>query len=226
MSIPVLLAVVVFVLALWLAGRLAKAQVMRTRARERYLSGTHNLFDRVIARREPTGFTRITGHLGTHQFDLQALPDSLTYRKLPSLWVMISLPQPLPVAATLDIMARPTGMELFSHYASLPHGLPCPAFLPDGTGIRSDNAGHVLPQALIARHAALFADLRVKELLISPKGLRIVVQGDQANRGNYLLFRDAELGQQPLEPARVKAAIEALLAIKADILADARARAA
>ncbi len=226
MSVPILLATVVFVLALWLAGRLARAQAGRAHAREHYFTPTNALFDRVVARRQPTGFTRVSGHVGANLIDLQALPDSLTYRKLPSLWVMISLPQPLPVAATLDIMTRPTGMEVFSHYSSLPHGLPCPAFLPDGTGIRSDDPGHVLPEALIARHAALFADVRVKELLISPKGLRIVFQGDQADRGKYLLFRDAELGRQPLAPARVKAVLDLLLALKADILAAAKARAA
>lgn len=226
MSVPILLAIVLFVLALWLAGRLAQAQVARNRSRAQYFTGVHALFDRVIARHQPSGFTRVSGHAGADLFDLQALPDSLTYRKLPSLWVMISLPQPLPVAATLDIMTRPTGMEVFSHYSSLPHGLPCPAFLPDGTGIRSDDPDHVLPEALIARHAALFADVRVKELLISPKGLRIVVQGDQADRGKYLLFRDAELGRHPLAAARAKAAMDMLLALKADILAAAKARAA
>lgn len=226
MSVPILLATVVFVLALWLAGRLAKAQAGRAHSREHYFTPTNALFDRVVARREPTGFTRISGHIGADLIDLQALPDSLTYRKLPSLWVMISLPQPLPVAAALDIMARPTGMEVFSRYSSLPHSLACPPFLPEGICVRSDDAGHVVPASLLARHAALFADVRVKELLISPKGLRIVLQGDEADRGTYLLFRDAELGRQPLAPARAKAAIDTLLALKADILAAAKARAA
>jgi hypothetical protein len=226
MSPPIILAALLFALALWLAGRLARAQVGRSRSRAHYFSGVHGLFDRVIARNEPTGFTRVSGFAGAEPFDLQALPDSLTYRKLPSLWVMISLPQPLPLVATLDIMIRPTGMEVFSRYSSLPHSLPCPAYLPDGTGIRSDDAGHAVPESLIARHAGLFADVRVKELLISPKGLRIVIQGDEADRGRYLLFRDAELGQQPLAPARVKAAMDVMLALKSDILAAAKAQAA
>ena len=226
MSAPIVLAAILFALALWLAGRLARAEAGRSRSRAQYFTEVHALFDRVIARHEPTGFTRVSGFAGADPFDLQALPDSLTYRKLPSLWVMISLPQPLPVAATLDIMTRPTGMEVFSRYANLPHSLNCPAFLPEGTGIRSDDAGQVIAETLIARHAALFADVRVKELLISPKGLRIVIQGDEADRGKYLLFRDAELGQQPLAPARAKAVIDTLLALKADILAAARVRAA
>jgi hypothetical protein len=180
----------------------------------------------VEARLEPTDFTRISGFLGTDQFDLQALPDSLTYRKLPSLWVMITLPGPLPVQATLDIMARPSGLEVFSRYASLPHSLPCPSYLPEGTGIRCDDAARILPESLVARHSTLFADVRAKELLISPKGLRFVLQGDEADRGKYLLFRDAELGRQPLAAVRAKDAMQALLTLKADILAEAKARAA
>ena len=217
-----ILGTAILVLALWLAYGLWRASVGRSQHRARYFAKTTPLFDRVVTRTEPTGFARMTGHLGRDAFDLQALPDSLTFRKLPSLWVMLTLPQPLPVAATLDIMVRPTGQECFSHYPSLPQSLPCPAFLPGGTGIRSDDAAGVAPLDLVSRHAAIFADPRVKELVISAKGLRIVIQGDQADRSRYLLFRDAELGLAPLPAARAEPLIKTLLALKADILAQAK----
>ena len=151
--------------------------------------------------------------MGKDAFDLQALPDSLTFRKLPALWVMVTLPAPLPVKATLDIMARPAGNEPFSHFARLPHSLPCPADLPEGTGIRSDNAAAVPPLDLIAPHLGLFADPRVKELVISPKGLRLVILADEAERGRYLIFRDLEVGRKPLPKDRLMPLIDTLRAL-------------
>jgi hypothetical protein len=51
---------------------------------------------------------------------------------------------------------------------------------------------------VIRAQSGLFADERAKELVISPKGLRIVWLAEEADRGRYLLFRDAELGHRPL----------------------------
>lgn len=209
-----LLAAAIGATALWLAWMTWTAAKARKAARAGYFDGVTAVFDRVTRRIEPTGFARLTAHLDEAAFDLQAIPDSLTFRKLPALWVMVTLPAPMPVGATLDIMARPAGNEPFSHFANLPHSLPCPAELPEGTGIRSDNAGAVPPLDLIAPHLGIFADPKVKELVISPKGLRLVILADEAERGRYLIFRDLEVGKSPLSKARILPLLDTLLALR------------
>ena len=220
MPIRLVLAAALACLVLWLALAILRASRQRNAARAGFFDAVGPLFDRVVTRLEPTGFPRMTGHLGPHAFDLQALPDSLTFRKLPALWLMLSLPEPQPVQATLDIMARPTGQEHFSHFAGLPQSLPCPANLPEGTAIRSDDGTRVPSRDLIARHAGVFADPHVKELLISPKGLRLVLLADEAERGRYLIFRDAEVGLVPLSPARLSPLLQSLIALRDDLLAQ------
>ena len=222
MTFPFVLATGLAGLALWLAFAVHAASRRRTATRAGFFDAVAPLFDRVAKQLEPTGFARMTGHLGPRAFDLRALPDSLTFRKLPALWVMVSLPAPLPVDATLDILTRPSGQEPFTGFSNLPQALPCPDFLPEGTGLRSDNAARVPPAALIARHAGLFDDPSVKELLISPKGLRLVILGEEAERGHYLIFRDAEVGQVPLSPARLSPLLAALAALRDDLVATAR----
>ncbi len=214
-----LLAALAAALALWLAYRLARASRDRTQARAGFFGALKPLFDGGETRLQPDGFPRMTGRRGGLAFDLQALPDTLTFRKLPALWVMVSLPEALPLAATLDLLARPSGNEPFTRFATLPHSLPRPGFLPEGVAARSDNAAAVPPETLLARHAALFDDPRVKELLISPKGLRIVILGEEADRGRFLIFRDAEMGQTPLPAARVAPLLDRLTALRADLLA-------
>ena len=199
---------------LWLAWATYAAARRRKAARAGYLAAVATLFDRVTTRIEPTGFARMTGHLGPHAFDLQVVQDSLTFRKLPALWVMLTLPEPLPVKATLDIMARPGGQEPFSHFSTLPQTLPCPATLPEGCAVRSDDAAHAVPEALITPHLGLFADPKVKELVISAKGLRLVILAEEAERGRYLIFREAEMGLTPLPPQRLTPLIDTLLALR------------
>ena len=62
-------------------------------------------------------------------------------------------------------------------------------------------------------------DPKVKELVLSPKGLRIVILGEEADRGRFLIFREAEMGRTPLSPARLQPMLDRLAALRDDILA-------
>ena len=186
----------------------------RTAARAAFLSQTQTLFDRVSKQIAPNGFPRMTAHQGDLAFDLQLVQDSLTFRKLPTLWLMVTLPAPMPLTAKLHIMARPTGFEPFSNFKSMHQTIDLP--LPEGCVARCDHADQV--PHVVSRHCGIFADPWVKELVVSPKGLRIVILADEAARTNYLIFRDAELGITPLPQARLQPILNALTALRTDIL--------
>lgn len=206
-------------LGAWLAFRLIRESRARTRARASYFDAVKSLFDGGETRVQPTGFPRMTGRREGLAFDLQAIPDTLTFRKLPALWVLATLPEALPLDATLDLMARPSGNEPFTKFATLPQSLPTPPDLPKEIAIRTDDAPRLPPPELIAAHAGLFQDPRVKELVLSPKGLRIVILAEEADRGRYLIFREAEMGRTPLPPSRLEPLLDRLAAIRKDVLA-------
>ncbi|NHB76217.1 hypothetical protein [Rhodobacter calidifons] len=206
-------------LGLWLAFRLIRESRARTQSRAAYFDAVKPLFDGGESQMQPTGFPRMTGRRAGLAFDLQAIPDTLTFRKLPALWVMVTLVEPLPLEATLDLMARPSGNEPFTRFATLPQSLPTPPGLPGEIAIHSDDARRIPTPDLIARHADLFQDPRVKELVLSPRGLRIVILAEEADRGRYLIFREAEMGRTPLSPARLEPLLDRLAAIRKDVLA-------
>ena len=218
MSPLVPLAIATAALGLWLAYRLVIAARARTEGRARYFAAVKPLFDGGEARVQPTGFPRMTGRQQGLSFDLQVVPDTLTFRKLPALWVLVTLPEPMPLQATLNLMARPSGNEPFTRFTSLSQSLPTPECLPKEISVRSDDATRIPPADLIARHADLFADPRIKELVLSPKGLRIVFLAEEADRGRFLIFREAEMGMTPLDPARLTPILDRLRAIREDIL--------
>lgn len=219
MSPLVPLGIACAALGLWLALRLIRETRLRATTRAGYFDAVKPLFDGGETRLQPTGFPRMTGRRAGLAFDLQAIPDTLTFRKLPALWVLITLPAPLPLRATLDLMARPSGNEPFTRFAALPQSLPRPVELPTEIAVRTDDAAGIPPPDLIARHAGIFANPRVKELVLSPKGLRIVILGEEADRGRFLIFREAEMGRKPLPPAQLQPLLDSLAALREDILA-------
>ena len=187
-------------------------------ARAGYFAEVAGLFDRPISRIEPSGFARMSGRWQGLSFDLQAVPDTLTYRKLPTLWVMVTLTEPQASPGEMHIMARPGQNDIFSRFGQMPVSIVPPPGFPEHCAIRCDDAANLPPLDLVARQATLFADPRVKELVISPKGLRLVVLGDEAERGRYLIFRDAEMGRAPFSAARLTPHMVALAALRQDLL--------
>ena len=193
----------------------------RARRRAAFLDDVQGLFAGGLKRLNPDGFPRISGTYRGLTFDIQVVPDALNFRKLPSLWLLVSLPAPMPVRATFDLMMRPRGVETFSKHTELPIQMaPDPAF-PHDCAIRTD-APELLPhRQLLLRHTAILEDPRAKELLISPKGLRIVWLAEEGARGSYLLFRDSEMGLSTFPAAQVRPLLDYLIDLKDDLKAHA-----
>ncbi len=207
--------------AVLLAARTRREAAARARQRLAYFDDCAPLFARARKGRGPAGFPRLGGVFRGIEADLQVMPDTLTYRKLPALWVMVTLLAPLPLRATLNVMIRPTGIEPFSNFGTLPDQIDPPPGFPADCAIRTDAPDALLPEAALQPFLCLFDDPRVKELVISPKGLRITFLAEEAHRGRYLIFRDAEMGRTPLGSARVLPFLDQLVGLRAGLLAAA-----
>ena len=152
-----------------------------------------------------------------HSFQLKALVDTLPTRKLPSLWLLITLPEAQPVQATLDMMLRPAAATSFSNFDFLPHTLKTPEGFPPEAVIRTDAPQLCLPAAMLLKHIDLFRDAKGKELLISPKGLRIVVQVAEVDRARYVVLREARFDDTVIDAASTEQAMNVLLALSAEL---------
>ncbi|GLS88228.1 hypothetical protein GCM10010873_32020 [Cypionkella aquatica] len=200
-------------IALRLRGQSAK----RLALRGQYFAEVAALFEAPITALAPTGFPRLSGRHQGALFDLQVVPDTLTYRKLPALWLLVTLAEPTPARATLDVMLRPRGVEPFSNFRDLPHQIATPAGFPEDCAIRSDAPGDAPPASLVLDHLGRLSPDLLKEMVIAPKGLRLVWLAEEADRTRYLAFRDAEMGRTPLSPALLQPLLTALLALRNDL---------
>lgn len=197
------------------------AGARRRRRRAAVLDAALPLLDGAARRVAPDGFGRVSGGSGGARADLRVVADTLSLRKLPALWVVATLPAPQPLPATWHLMLRPRGTEAFSAFDRLPNHLPLPPGLPADAGLRSD--GGPPPPAVreaLALAVARLGEARLKEVVLSPHGLRLTWLAEEADRGRYLLFREAELGA-PAPAADLAALLATLLALR-DALAPCR----
>jgi hypothetical protein len=212
MSRLILLALA-FGLALWCVQtllHLRTAVPARKTARAGYFAAAASLLKDLRHQIQATGFARVAGRYRGLAIDLQALPDTLTFRKLPALWVMATVTEPQPLSGETHIMARATGLESFSTYPQMPIEVALPPGFPPDCTLRCTAVEDLPGPAVLAQLAPLFTDPRMKEAVLSAKGLRLVVLAEEADRTGYLIFRDAELGRTPFPAARLAALLDTL----------------
>lgn len=206
------LAVVVLVAA---AGALA---YRRKRSRVRGERGAlfrdvRAMFDGVEETQDDIDFPVLTGERAGRHWRLEPVVDSLTYRKLPSLWLCVTCYADLGTEAPVSVLLRPTGNEFFSPNRGYAHELP----LPDGCQAHARAATPVAsaPAPPLGPVAALLGEEATKEVLLSARGVRVVRQVGEARQGAYRVGRRIDLGAPVVDAddlARVCDAIAATVA--------------
>jgi hypothetical protein len=170
-----------------------------------------------LQRGKTAGVWTLTGRYHDHSFQLKAVADTLATRKLPSLWLMVTLPGPLPISETTNLMMRAAGVSSFSNFDFLPHTLDLPSGFPEQATIRSDAPTSGAVVALMKHHLEIFHFGRGKEFLISPKGLRITVQLAEGDRARYGVFREANFTGTTIEATLASQLMDTLINLRNDI---------
>ena len=201
----------VFAVALWL---IYKRDRSRTKlARAAYFDDCRSLFEDCRIVQEGTDFPVLDGRHRGHRFRLEPIVDHMAVRKLPSLWLRVSLIDDLPVPGVVDFLARPQNTEFYSPSASLPVSLRIPPEWPQHAALRTDLEDRSLAVALLAPHIHIFSDPRAKELLVAPRGVRLVYQASQGERAYYMVLRQPEFGEPRLPAALARQLLEQAIAV-------------
>jgi hypothetical protein len=215
MIVPALL------LAIAAAGGLAW---LYRRHRERLKAQRARLFDAVLPLLDSYRVTQdgvvhpvLDGRYRGHAVRLEPIIDQVAVRKLPSLWLLTTVFGPIPYRGAIDVLARPQNTEFYSPSALLDHAVAPPPGWPVHAQIRSDDPAAMPPQQRLTPHVAMFDDPRVKELVVTPRGVRIVYQIGQAERGHYLVLRQAQFDEQPLSATLAQGLLDRAIAIHRDL---------
>jgi hypothetical protein len=163
---------------------------------------------------DAAGVVTWAGSLNGERVQVRTIVDTLATRKLPACWLSVSVTEKVDVPGIFDMMVRPGSPTTFSNFDHLPYTVaPFPG-LPTEAVIRTDRKGVRFPQGIIASHLGIFAEGRAKELLVTPKGVRIVWLLAEADRVRYGVFRQAEFGDAGLDPALIERLLQEVSALR------------
>jgi hypothetical protein len=212
------------VLFLW--RRYRRERERRRREPERFYARVADVIEHSELQSTGTaGYPRLVGRYRGLPIQVQPVVDTLAVRRLPALWLLVTVQSALPITARFDLMMRPTAATTFSNFDFLPVTLPTPADFPEGAVLRTDDPTHALPPHVVARHVDVFRDVRAKELLITPTGVRLVWLLAEASRARYGVFRDADFGGADLDPQLLRDLLDRVIAVRQSILEHSHASA-
>jgi hypothetical protein len=197
-------------------GTIYKRDLRRDRSRRRLsLSRFAGLFDDARLSYEANDYPVLRGQALGQETELRLVVDILQARKLPVLWLHVTIKRPLAVCGAIDLMARATNAEIDSPYNAFVETLPLPPDWPDQVTIRGQNLPVVAPilRQIEPEVRAFFGDTRAKELLLTRKGIRLVYRFNESDRGHYLMTRTPKFDQNEIGPD----AVERLLALAKSI---------
>lgn len=196
------------VAALFFLHRYERRAKLRQRAR--FFADCLGLFQTYKVTQEHVNYPLLTGSYRGYAVRLEPVIDNMAWRKLPVLWLKVTVLTEIPYRGVLDLLIRPHGAENFSPNPELEYSVKLPEGWPQDGVLATDDPDTMPPLELIAPSLGIFADERLKELVITPKGVRLVARMWQAVRANYVTFReikfpaekaDAELVRRLLDTA-------------------------
>jgi hypothetical protein len=172
---------------LWLWHR--NTRIRTRQVRSEMFGDCLDAIEHPVLEQDDVNFPILTGQYKGYSVRLEPVFDQMTFRKLPSLWMSLTVYRSIPVDGTFDYLVRPQNTEFYSPWSRLPYDLDIPHGWPPHAVLRSDVETPV-PLELISPFIGVFQeDPKVKELLITKSGVRFVYQIDESQRSHYLVLR-------------------------------------
>ena len=156
---------------------------------------------------------------------LDVVTDTMVTRRLPQLWLRVTLQGGIPHAwPAIGVLARPTGSEYYSAVHDLNEWLPPPMtqvpMLMRGAPEARENRWHALRQGI----AGLIADPKLKEAVVTPQIVRVVIQAAEGERSAHLLLRQARFSVETVSQPTIRQALAIAMELRS-LAGDAARRA-
>ena len=163
----------------------------------------------------------LQGKYGNAKVLLQPLLDHVGYRKVPSLWLVLTVDSPMALGGSVDVLFRPANIEFFSQIEQLAQRIHLGDEWPSHHMARVSPAGWQAP--LSAIHTALgdaIASPDLKEIVVTPRGVRLVVRVCGVERGHYLVLRAMLTEVERIPSEWLAYWLDTLLGVAAAVRAD------
>jgi hypothetical protein len=212
------IAFLIFVTAslAWLSMRALRDHRSALAERSGLLDSAARLFSDAKVTLGRDAFPVLVGHLPDRRsVKVELIADTLVFRRLPQLWLQVTLSETgIRQRPSIGALARPTGAEFYSIVHDLPQWIEPPQteapLLVRGDGRAS---AHQI-ERVSALFRNLFSDPTVKEAAITPRGVRLIRQAAQGDRGSHLILRQTRFPVAAISPELVQTAISEAEALR------------
>jgi hypothetical protein len=214
MNIVVLLLLIV--MTMMLCRKYSHAVRYKADARGRIFDECSPLLANAHQRLDKANLPILEGDYDSYNVSMSIVEDTLGWRKVPPLWLLIKVDAIMQTTGTLDYIVRPSNNEFYSPSWQWNGNLAIPENWPQHAILKYQH--QAVDLALIDSFAPqLFADVNMKELLVMPKFTRLTYMVKQAERGEYLIMRNAIYENTPISKNIVETLLKQAITIRRNI---------
>jgi hypothetical protein len=190
--------------------------------RAKFFDLCFDLFQSYRVTQEGPTFPRLSGCYRDHEVRLEPVVDDMAWRKVPVLYLKVTVLKPNPYRAILDLLIRPGGVEVYSPSDELHYHVKPPESWPEPALLCTDDPSSLPPLELITPHIGVFNDIYMKELVATSRGVRLTRMIWQATRLHYAVLREVKFEELYLDPSIAKTLLDSTIDI-ADALSGPNA---
>jgi hypothetical protein len=192
-------------LMVWLQLR----HVRRVAAERRDLLGSvQHVLDQPGLEQRGIDYPVLTGvHRGS-PVTVAVIVDTLNLRQLPTLWLSVTVREPLPLTDPVDMLLRPSTADIVSPGERFPDAHPVPPDWPDHIRVATPSRG-AADLGVLSAALPLLHERATKDVLVTPTGVRAVTELARAELGHYRIVKRSKFAAR-LSAEELTAALDAV----------------
>jgi hypothetical protein len=211
MNIAVLILLILMIVIMY--RKYHSAVHYKSDARSRIFDDCSLLLHDSHQSRDQADLPILQGNYEEYKVSLNIVEDTLGWRKVPPLWLLIKVEAKVLNSGSLDYIVRPSNNEFYSPSWQWNGNITIPQFWPQHAILKYKHQSVDL--ALLDQFVPkLFADTNMKELLITANMTRLTYMVKQAERGEYLIMRNAVYENTPISRNIVEMLLKQAVAIQ------------
>jgi hypothetical protein len=215
MNIVVLILVGIMVVMLY--RKYQHAVIYRADATSRIFEDCLPLFEHAKQSMDKAKLPILSGHYDGYKVSISVVEDTLGWRKVPPLWLLVKVEAKVFTDGTLDYIVRPSNNEFYSPSWEWSGNLSIPSNWPNHAILKYQDRPVKDLTLLDPFVIQLFNDVNMKELLVMPKLTRLTYMVKQAERGEYLIMRNAIYENTPIASQLVETLLKEAVTIRKHI---------
>jgi hypothetical protein len=207
----------IIVITVVLLVRLQATHVRRVGTERRAILGrVQDVLDESSLTQQGIDYPVLTGRYRGAPVTVALIVDTVTLRRLPTLWLSVTRRQPLPLSGPVDMLLRPSATDIVSPGEQFPTQHHVPSTWPAHIRVATPSGGTV-DFSQLAVVLPVLQDQRTKDVLLTPAGARLVAELARAELGHYRIVKRSKFNAS-LSADELVAALDALCSMTQGLL--------